>query len=45
MGGEAIKFIPSPIYEARISLEIFVELYVSIYSLLNKLVGSAVPTN
>ena len=38
-GAEIVKFIPGPFYEVRVGVEIFLELYVSTYSLLNKIIG------
>lgn len=37
-GAEVIKFTPSPFYEVQVGVEIFLELYVSTYSLLNKII-------
>ena len=38
-GAVVIKFTPSPFYEVQVAVEIFLELYVSTYSLLNKIIG------
>ena len=38
-GAEVVTFLPSPFYEVRVGVQIFVQLYVSTYGLLNKIVG------